>query len=134
MKTLFTFTLSLIALTVLAAPIECRLTREDCQVRWDAGQDCIVSSDPVHALKYGADPAQCTDAVMTNYTQKEKQKYQDKMGLEAPTSFTDYSTNTPKEAPINPESGFATTTLLTWGGVGAFIIAIIAWLRKRFRK
>ena len=125
MKNLLTIIFSSLTITALAyAPIECRPTRAECTDIQEKGgkadRDCFV------------EPQEFCDALLAPYKQKEKQKYQDKMGLEAPTSFTDYSTNTPKEAELGSQAG----TIQVLPVVGGFSImaALVVGLFIFFRK
>jgi len=136
--------------TVLAAPIECRQTKQECfDEVWVvdrpdnprlSDKTCIILSEQHWSDRYGTDVKECEKKATLELSIGERLKYEtDNVKRQAIKDATklsdlpydirfDYSTDTP----ANPEAGFVKGSTTILGGIIAVILMVIGWVVSVF--
>jgi len=118
MKTLLTITLSFIAITALAAPIEVRQTREECRavqaqsIKED--QDCYWLDNPYWADRYGTDVQAAREKVMFQYEKNERLKVE----VDGAKRQTIQDATKLSDLPVDSRFDWSTSTITLGGQPG----------------
>jgi len=111
----------LVAGTVLASPIQCFKTRQECF-------DLLArtpAEEHTHFACFTGTPDQCAD-ILAEYEARETAKYKARNGDRSPSAdYFDYSTATPLVVG-GAEAGFAKTGILALFGV--LVLTFFSWI------